>query len=172
MDGVSLAVYRLRVALGRLDSIIKRMRERDEELFDRYMAAVEAGSGIAAASVAAEIAALRRTLKSLVVARNAIARAALRLENAVFAGGRDSLAAAAGLLDELRRLLRSVPDVQLWMDIDEALDALRSVVGAVPGGYAAEARAVMEASDREVEEWMESALPQLPSFPLLRARQR
>jgi division protein CdvB (Snf7/Vps24/ESCRT-III family) len=76
---LALALYKLRVQNNKLEYTIAKMRERDQILFEKVVQAQMEKDKTRAAMYAAEVAELRKMIKSLLMAKYALERVALRL---------------------------------------------------------------------------------------------
>ncbi|BES81270.1 hypothetical protein [Pyrodictium abyssi] len=164
---LAMAIYRLRVQINRIDSIVERIQHRDEVLFDRYMEAFEERDSIRMAGIAAEIAELRRWCKALLAARYALERVVLRLETLLWVNGGDQrlgLAPAAALLAEIRRHLTVVGDPELLLALDEVRDMLEEhVAGIELGDFGKKAMELLMEAAKAAEQRMKDWFPELPS---------
>jgi len=172
---LAMALYKLRVQNNRLEYIIAKMKERDQALFEKVVQAQIEKDTTRAAMYAAEVAELRKMIKSLLTAKYAIERVALRLETVMTMGDvLVGLAPVVGVIKDLRRYLTGlVPEIGLEMaEIGEMLESVVTEAGeftsfmSVPTVYNEEARKIMEEAAAVAEQRMKAEFPELPSaFP-------
>ena len=172
---LALALYKLRVQNNKLDYIIAKMKERDQALFEKVVQAQMDKDTTRAAMYAAEVAELRKMIKSLMTAKYAIERVALRLETVMTMGDvLVGLAPVVGVVRDLKRYLVSlVPEIGLEMaEIGEMLESVVTEAGeftgfmSAPTVYSEEARKIMEEAAAIAEQRMKAEFPELPSaFP-------
>ncbi len=173
---LAIALYRLRVQNNRLEYMIAKMKERDQALFEKVVQAQMDKDTTRAAMYAAEVAELRKMIKSLLMAKYALERVALRLETVMTMGDiLVGLAPVVGVIRDLRHYLgRLVPEIGLEMaEIGELLESVVTEAGeftgfmSVPSGvYSEEARKIMEEAAAVAEQRMKAEFPELPSaFP-------
>jgi division protein CdvB (Snf7/Vps24/ESCRT-III family) len=173
---LAVALYKLRVQNNKLEYIIAKMKERDQALFEKVVQAHMEKDTQRAAMYAAEVAELRKMIKSLMVAKYAVERVALRLETVMTMGDvLVGLAPVVGVIKDLRRYLTGlVPEIGLEMaEIGEILESVVTEAGeftgfmSMPSGvYSEEAKKIMEEAAAIAEQRMKAEFPELPSaFP-------
>lgn len=172
---LALALYKLRVQNNKLEYIIAKMKERDQALFEKVVQAQMEKDTTRAAMYAGEVAELRKMIKSLLVAKYAIERVALRLETVMTMGDvLVGLAPVVGVIRDLRRHLTGlVPEIGLEMaEIGEMLEGVVTEAGeftsftSAPTVYSEEAKKIMEEAAAVAEQRMRAEFPELPSaFP-------
>jgi division protein CdvB (Snf7/Vps24/ESCRT-III family) len=173
---LAVALYKLRVQNNKLEYIIAKMKERDQVLFEKVVQAHMEKDTQRAAMYAAEVAELRKMIKSLMVAKYAVERVALRLETVMTMGDvLVGLAPVVGVIKDLRHYLTGlVPEIGLEMaEIGEILESVVTEAGeftgfmSMPSGvYSEEAKKIMEEAAAIAEQRMKAEFPELPSaFP-------
>ena len=174
---LALALYKLRVQNNRLEYTIAKMKQRDQALFEKVVQAQIEKDKTRAAMYAGEVAELRKMIKSLMVAKYALERVALRLETVMTMGDvLVGLAPVVAVIKDLRHyLVNLVPEIGLEMA--EIGDMLESVVmeageftgafGTMPTVASEEARKIMEEAAAVAEQRMKAEFPELPgaAFP-------
>lgn len=173
---LAVALYKLRVQSNKLEYIVAKMKDRDQALFERVVQAHMEKDPQRAAMYAAEVAELRKMIRSLMVARYAVERVALRLETVMTMGDVVvGLAPVVGVVKDLRRYLTGlVPEIGLEMaEIGEILESVVTEAGeftgfmSIPSGvYSDEAKKILEEAAAIAEQRMKAEFPELPSaFP-------
>jgi len=174
---LALALYKLRVQNNRLEYTIAKMRERDQALFEKVVQAQMDKDKTRAAMYAAEVAELRKMIKSLMVAKYALERVALRLETVMTMGDvLVGLAPVVAVIKDLRHyLVNLVPEIGLEMaEIGDLLESVVADAGEFTGAFATmptvaseEARKIMEEAAAIAEQRMKAEFPELPgaTFP-------
>ncbi|MET1128473.1 MAG: Snf7 family protein [Thermoproteota archaeon] len=172
---LALALYKLRVQSNKLEYIIAKMKERDQTLFEKVVQAQMEKDTTRAAMYAAEVAELRKMIKSLMTAKVAVERVSLRLETIMTMGDvLVGLAPIVGVVRDLRRHLTGlVPEIGLEMaEVGELLESVITEAGeftgfmSAPTVYSEEARKIMEEAAAIAEQRMKAEFPELPSaFP-------
>jgi division protein CdvB (Snf7/Vps24/ESCRT-III family) len=172
---LAIALYKLRVQNNKLEYIIAKMKERDQALFEKVVQAHIEKDKTKAAMYAAEVAELRKMIKSLLTAKYAIERVTLRLETVMTMGDvLVGLAPVVGVIKDLRRyLVGLVPEIGIEMaEIGELLESVVMEAGeftsymSIPTTYSEEARKIMEEAAAVAEQRMKAEFPELPSaFP-------
>lgn len=172
---LALALYKLRVQGNRLEYTIAKMRDRDQALFEKVVQAQMDKDTTRAAMYAAEVAELRKMIKSLLTAKYAIERVTLRLETVMTMGDvLVGLAPVVGVIRDLRRYLTGlVPEIGLEMaEVGELLESVVTEAGeftgfmSTPMVYSEEAKKIMEEAAAIAEQRMKAEFPELPSsFP-------
>ncbi|BEP16867.1 cell division protein CdvB1/B2 [Pyrofollis japonicus] len=173
---LALALYKLRVENNKLEYIVQKMKERDQLLFEKVVQAQIEKDQTRAAMYAAEVAELRKMIKSLLMAKYAVERVALRLETVMTMGDvLTGLAPVVAVIKDLRRYLTGlVPEIGLEMaEIGELLESVVTEAGeftsfmSMPSGvYSEEAKKIMEEARIVAEQRMKAEFPELPSaFP-------
>jgi division protein CdvB (Snf7/Vps24/ESCRT-III family) len=172
---LALALYKLRVQSNKLEYIIAKMKERDQTLFEKVVQAQMEKDTTRAAMYAAEVAELRKMIKSLMTAKVAVERVSLRLETIMTMGDvLVGLAPIVGVVRDLRRYLTGlVPEIGLEMaEVGELLESVITEAGeftgfmSAPTVYSEEARKIMEEAAAIAEQRMKAEFPELPSaFP-------
>ncbi len=173
---LAMALYRLRVQNNRLEYIIAKMKERDQALFEKVVQAQMEKDTTRAAMYAAEVAELRKMIKSLLTAKYAIERVSLRLETVMTMGDvLVGLAPVVSVIKDLKQYLTGlVPEIGLEMaEIGDMLESVVTEAGeftgfmSMPTGvYSEEARKIMEEAAAIAEQRMKAEFPELPSaFP-------
>ncbi|ABM81292.1 Snf7 family protein [Hyperthermus butylicus] len=172
---LAIALYKLRVQNNKLEYIIAKMKERDQALFEKVVQAQIEKDQTRAAMYAAEVAELRKMIKSLLTAKYAIERVTLRLETVMTMGDvLVGLAPVVGVIKDLRRYLTSlVPEIGIEMaEIGELLESVVTEAGeftsfmSMPSYYSEEAKKIMEEAAAVAEQRMKAEFPELPTaFP-------
>lgn len=166
-----LANYKLKETIRRLDAFVSKMRERDKLLFQRLVDAQMGGDKARAHILAAEIAEIRRIVKSVLYTRMVLERASLRLETISDIGMVASeVKAVSALLKEVAGQIRGImPSVSL--ELMELNELFESVLVTFAGGlgdqlvtvaYSEEVKKVLKEAAAVAEQRLKQEFPDVP----------
>ncbi len=168
---LAIALYKLRVQSNKLDYIIAKMKERDAALFEKVVQAQMDKDTARAAAYAAEVAEVRKLTKTLLTAKLAIERVALRLETVMTMGDvLVGLAPVVAVIQDLKKhLIGLVPEIGLELaEIGELLESVVMETGeftsymSLPTVYSEEAKKILEEAAVIAEQRMRAEFPELP----------
>jgi len=173
---LALALYKLRVQNNKLEYIIAKMRERDQALFEKVVQAQMEKDKTRALMYAGEVAELRKMVKSLMMAKYALEKVALRLETVMTMGDvLVGLQPVVAVIRDLRQhLVGLIPEIGLEMaEIGDLLESVVTEAGEFTGAFSTmpmtaseEARKILEEAAAVAEQRMKTEFPELPSaFP-------
>ena len=165
------AIHMLKVQSHRLEYMIAKLKERDQELFERVVEAQMEGDKLRAQVYANEVAEIRKVVKTLMMSQLALERVILRLETITTLG--DAVAALVpvlGVVKELKsKLMGIVPEIALEIsEVGEMLESLVIETGeytaiATGGvGMTPEARRILQEAAAIAEQKLREEFPALP----------
>ena len=165
------AIHMLKVQSHRLEYMIARLKERDQELFERVVEAQMEGDKLRAQVYANEVAEIRKVVKTLMMSQLALERVVLRLETITTLG--DAVAALVpvlGVVKELKsKLMGIVPEIALEIsEVGEMLESLVIETGeytaiATGGiGMTPEAKRILQEAAAIAEQKLREEFPALP----------
>ena len=168
------AIHMLKVQSHRLEYMIARMKERDQELFERVVEAQMEGDKLRAQIYAGEVAEIRKVVKTLMTAKLALERVILRLETiTTLSDAVVALVPVIGVVKELKsQLMGIVPEIALEIaEVGEMLESLVVETGeytAIATGVGAvtpEARKILQEAAAIAEQRLREEFPALPEVP-------
>ncbi len=168
------AIHMLKVQSHRLEYMIARMKERDQELFERVVEAQMEGDKLRAQIYAGEVAEIRKVVKTLMTAKLALERVILRLETITsLSDAVVALVPVIGVVKELKsQLMGIVPEIALEIaEVGEMLESLVIETGeytAIATGVGAvtpEARKILQEAAAIAEQRLREEFPALPEVP-------
>ncbi|AEM38869.1 hypothetical protein Pyrfu_1001 [Pyrolobus fumarii 1A] len=168
------AIHMLKVQTHRLEYMIARMKERDQELFERVVEAQMEGDKLRAQVYANEVAEIRKVVKTLMTAKLALERVILRLETITsLSDAVVALAPVVGVVRELKtQLMGIVPEIALEIaEVGELLESLVIETGeytAIASGVGAvtpEAKKILQEAATIAEQRLREEFPTLPEIP-------
>ena len=166
------AVHMLKVQSHRLEYMIAKLKERDQELFERIVEAQMEGDKLRAQMYANEVAEIRKVVKTLMMAQLALERVVLRLETITTLGdAMTALVPVLGVVKELKsKLMGIVPEIALEIsEVGEMLESLVVETGEytvfASGGVATtpEARKILQEAAAIAEQRIREEFPALPA---------
>ncbi len=168
------AIHMLKVNTHRLEYMIAKMKERDQELFERVVEAQMEGDKLRAQIYANEVAEIRKVVKTLMTAKLALERVILRLETiTTLSDAVVALAPVVSVVRELKsQLMGIVPEIALEIaEVGEMLESLVIETGeytAFATGVAAatpEAKKILQEAAAIAEQRLREEFPALPEIP-------
>ncbi len=165
------AIHMLKVQSHRLEYMIAKLKERDQELFERVVEAQMEGDRLRAQVYANEVAEIRKVVKTLMMSQLALERVILRLETITSIG--DAVAALApvlGVVRELKsKLMGIVPEIALEIsEVGEMLESLVIETGEYTAiasggvGLTPEAKRILQEAAAIAEQKLREEFPALP----------
>ncbi len=168
---LAMALYKIKVENNKLEYIIAKMKERDAQLFEKVVQAHMEKDMAKAQMYAQEVAELRKLTKSLLMAKLALEKVALRLETIMTMGDVVvNLAPVVAIVKDLKQhLIGIVPEIGLELaEIGDLLESLVVEAGelgewtSMPSVYSAEAKKILEEAAIVAEQRMRTEFPELP----------
>ncbi len=168
------AVHMLKVQTHRLEYMIARLKERDQELFERVVEAQMEGDKLRAQVYAGEVAEIRKVVKTLMMAKLALERVILRLETITsLSDAVVALVPVVGVVKELKsKLMGIVPEIALEIaEVGEMLESLVVETGEYTGitmgvgSVTPEAKKILQEAAVIAEQRLREEFPALPELP-------
>ena len=165
-------IVRLRAQHDKLGDVVYRLESRGRELFDMAVKALESRDLAKATVYAAEVAEIRKIAKTVMTAKLALERVALRLETIREMGDLlVTLGPVVGVVKELRSVLMGVmPETALELrEIDDLLESVIIDAGEFMGVESdvylinEEAKKILQEATMIAEQRMKERFPELPS---------
>ncbi len=169
---IALALYKLKAQNNHLEYMIAKLQERDKRLFEKVVEAQIARDKAKASMYAAEVAEIRKIAKTVMTAKLALERVALRLETIREMGDLlVTLGPVVGVVKELRSVLMGVmPETALELrEIDDLLESVIIDAGEFMGVESEvylvneEAKKILQEATMIAEQRMKEQFPELPS---------
>lgn len=167
-----LAHYRIKTALGRVNSYIDKLNQRDKELFQQVVDALMKRDEVRAKMYAKEVSEVRKITKQLYTVQYVLEHAALKLETfMIFGGAITELKPVIAVMRQAVSVLKSVaPDV--WIDLQYAIKELEVSMGAgiadissqIDVGMDAEAKRIYEEAKIVAEQKLKENFAELPKL--------
>ncbi len=168
------AIHMLKVQTHRLEYMIARLKERDQELFERVVEAQMEGDKLRAQVYAGEVAEIRKVVKTLMMSKLALERVILRLETITsLSDAVVALVPVVGVVKELKsKLMGIVPEIALEIaEVGELLESLVVETGEYTGiamgvgGVTPEAKKILQEAAAIAEQRLREEFPALPELP-------
>ncbi len=149
---IILAHYRVKTSLGRINSYLDKLEQRDRELFQSIVEALMKKDEKRAKMYAREVAEIRRISKQLITAKYALEQVALKLETfLIFGGATKELIPIINIMREAVNLTRSVGS-EAWVELYATIRELESAMGTGVAGWEVELDVGLDAEARKVLE--------------------
>ncbi len=175
-----LANYKVKSIATRLEASIARLRERDTELFERVVEALQQGDKYRAAVYANEVAEIRKAIKQLMIVKLALEKLSLRLETVMMMGDTvTALAPLVGVVHEIKNYVRGVmPMISLELaELEETLNSVAMEAGEFTGlatvtpAASLEAKKILREAAVIAEQRLREQFPEVPSAESLAEKQ-
>ncbi len=166
-----MAHYKIKTALGRINSYLDKLEQRDRELFQVIVESLMKKDDKRAKMYAKEVAEIRKVSKQLITAKYALEQVALKLETfLVFGGAMKELIPVISVMKEAIELTKGVaPDV--WIDLHHAIRELEMSmgtgiveIGEIDVGLDSEARKILEEARIAAEQSLKEKYAELPKI--------
>ncbi|ADI31456.1 Snf7 family protein [Staphylothermus hellenicus] len=167
-----IAHYRVKTALGRINSYLSKIEQRDRELFQNVVESLVKRDERKAKMYAKEVSELRKVAKQLITVQYALEHASLKLETfLVFGGAMRELQPIVSVMKEAVGIVRSLaPDV--WIDLQVALRELETSMNTGVADISAEidvgldndARKIFEEAKTVAEQKLKEHYAELPKI--------
>jgi len=172
------ATRQIQTVMGRLDSTMARLREKDANLFSRIVASLQKRDSARASIYANELGELRKTSRMVTQSRLALEQVMLRLNTITDMGDIvTTLAPATSVISGLRQSLTGlVPEAEGGMsEISSLLSGILVDAGSVNGSSLnfevanEEAESVLSEAAAVAESRMQGAFPEIPAAAAARS---
>jgi division protein CdvB (Snf7/Vps24/ESCRT-III family) len=169
---IILAHYKVKTSLGRLNSYLDKLEQRDRELFQSIVESLMKKDEKRAKMYAREVAEIRRISKQLITAKYALEQVALKLETyLIFGGATKELVPVVGIMREAVDLMKGA-GTDVWIDLYTAIRELETSLSTDVAGWElemdvgldSEARKVLEEAKIAAEQAIKEKYAELPKI--------